>query len=133
MPGPDPTYRNNKEIPMEQSMSETAPDTPTSPYGTSGEAERLMQYDANKKSMLLAYVLWFFLGTFGVHRFYLGATKSAVILLALWVICGAISGATGGILGFLLLIPGLWWFLDLLLIPGIVQRKNSELIAMLSR
>ena len=31
----------------------------------------LMQYDANKKSAVVAYLLWFFLGMLGAHRFYL--------------------------------------------------------------
>lgn len=114
-------------------MSEFAPETTTSRYGPSGEAERMMQYDANKKSMLIAYLLWFFLGTLAVHRFYLGASKSALVMLAMWLVFGALSGMTLGIFGFLLLIPGIWLFLDLFLIPGIVRDKNNELIAMLSR
>jgi len=30
------------------------------------------------KNLLAAYLLWFFLGIFGAHRFYLGRTGSAV-------------------------------------------------------
>lgn len=114
-------------------MTDTSPDRASGHYGLSGEAERIMQYDANKKSILIAYLLWFFLGTFAVHRFYLGATKSALVMLGMWVVFGALSGITFGIFGFLLLIPAIWWFLDLFLIPGIAHDKNQELIAMLSR
>ncbi|WPZ35704.1 TM2 domain-containing protein [Thalassobaculum sp. OXR-137] len=114
-------------------MTDTSPDHASGRYGHSGEAERMMQYDANKKSVLIAYLLWFFLGTFAVHRFYLGAHKSALVMLAMWVIFGALSGITFGIFGFLLLIPAIWWFLDLFLIPGIARDKNNELILMLSR
>lgn len=93
-----------------------------------------MQYDANKKSTLIAYLLWFFLGIpFAVHRFYLGQVKSALAMLGMWVVFGALSTATFGIGGFLLIVPAIWWLLDLFLIPGIVRRKNSDLIAMLSR
>lgn len=114
-------------------MTDTSPDRTTGYYGPSGDAERMMQYDANKKSMLIAYLLWFFLGTLAVHRFYLGATKSALVMLTMWLVFGALSGATFGVFGFLLLIPGIWLFLDLFLIPGITRDKNNELIAMLSR
>ena len=36
-------------------------------------------YEAGRKSAGLAYLLWFFLGTFGVHRFYLKRTASGWI------------------------------------------------------
>ena len=47
---------------------------------TPGDAMMMMQYDANKKSALVAYVLWFFLGWLGIHRFYLGRTMSGVVM-----------------------------------------------------
>ncbi|MGI4878020.1 MAG: NINE protein [Janthinobacterium lividum] len=40
-------------------------------------------YEAERKSTVLAYVLWFFLGSLGVHRFYAAATRSGLILLAI--------------------------------------------------
>lgn len=49
--------------------------------GTEGQ----ILYDANKKSKLVAYLLWFFLGAFGAHRFYTRQALSAVIQLALWI------------------------------------------------
>ncbi|WP_082511775.1 TM2 domain-containing protein [Devosia sp. Leaf420] len=38
------------------------------------------QYDIEKKSLVVAYVLWFFLGYVGVHRFYLGRPISGLIV-----------------------------------------------------
>jgi len=38
------------------------------------------------KSTLLAYLLWFFLAGWGVHRFYLGHIKSALAMIALTLI-----------------------------------------------
>ncbi|RCX19155.1 TM2 domain-containing protein [Fontibacillus phaseoli] len=35
------------------------------------------------KNMVIAYVLWYFLGLFGGHRFYMGKTGSAVAQLVL--------------------------------------------------
>lgn len=49
--------------------------------GTEGQ----ILFDANKKSKLVAYLMWFFLGAFGAHRFYTRRTTSALIQLALWV------------------------------------------------
>ncbi|MDG2514463.1 TM2 domain-containing protein [Sphingobium yanoikuyae] len=56
--------------------------------GSSGgsNARQQMLYDANKKSVGVAYLLWFFLGGFGGHRFYLGQTGTAVAQLALLII-----------------------------------------------
>ena len=43
--------------------------------GVSNDARVLMLYEANKKTALVAYLLWFFLGLFGGHNFYLGAHR----------------------------------------------------------
>ena len=39
-------------------------------------AATMMRYDANKKSIGVSYLLWFFLGGLGAHRFYNGRTGS---------------------------------------------------------
>jgi hypothetical protein len=44
--------------------------------GLSNDARVLMLYEANKKTALVAYLLWFFLGLFGGHNFYLDALAS---------------------------------------------------------
>lgn len=52
----------------------------------------LVLYEASRKSLLLAYLLWFFLGLFGAHRFYTRAGKTGWWLLALhvggWLLVG---------------------------------------------
>lgn len=41
------------------------------------------------KNMVLAYILWWFLGILGGHRFYTGDTGYAVAMLLLsWLTCG---------------------------------------------
>ena len=93
------------------------------------DAATLMRYDANKRSALLAYVLWFFLGYFGLHRFYLGRITSGVAQLALTLVSGALVVVLVGYLG--LGLAGLWWLIDALLIPGMTRGYNERLIARL--
>lgn len=78
------------------------------------------------KETWLAYVLWFFLGLFGVHKFYLRQNGMGFLYLAL----GVIGGATAGILiGFVLLVP-LWvmMFIDLFTMPGRVRSVNARML-----
>lgn len=66
-----------------------------------------MYYGAQKDT-LVAYILWFFLGFFGAHRFYLNHIGVGIIYLF-----------TFGLFGF-------GWFLDLFLIPDLVRRQNMR-------
>lgn len=84
-----------------------------------------LTFEANKKSTGAAYLLWFFLGGIGGHRFYLGETGTAITQLLL-LLFGWIPFFIGwGVLG-------IWLFVDLFLIPGIIQRKNMELVNQLA-
>lgn len=89
-----------------------------------------MLYDATKKSLLVAYLLWWFLGFVGAHRFYLGRTGSAVLMLLLSAVSWVLTFVLVGFLGLALI--GLWWLIDALLIPGMVRRDNLRLIGRLS-
>ena len=61
---------------------------------------------------LVAYLLWFFLGFFGVHHLYIGRG------IGIWLV----SLIT--LQGF-----GLWWFIDLFLIPGsCANRRNGGMV-----
>lgn len=75
------------------------------------------------KSLLLAYVLLIFLGSLGIHRFYLDRKGSAIAQLLLTVIGGITAFI---IIGFIpLLAVGIWLFVDLFLVPGMVNRENE--------
>ncbi len=65
-------------------------------------------YPGAEKDILVAYLLWLFLGFFGAHRFYLNNIGIGVLYLL-----------TFGLLGF-------GWFLDLFLIPDLVRRQNMR-------
>ncbi len=82
-------------------------------------ARKQMVFEANRKSVGVAYLLWIFLGALGAHRFYAGATRTAIAQLVL-----ALS-----VVGWLVLIP--WLLADLVLIPGLVRDRNMETIAAL--
>ncbi len=56
----------------------------------------------------IAYVLWFFLGSLSMHRFYLGK----------WI--------TGLLYLFTFQLFGIGWIIDLFLISGMVDRYNFE-------
>lgn len=47
---------------------------------------QIPEYSAERKSMILAVVLVLFLGTFGIHNFYLGYMKKGVAQLILCLV-----------------------------------------------
>jgi TM2 domain-containing membrane protein YozV len=99
--------------------------------GPASDAHRTMLYDANKKSMGLAYVLWFFLGTFGGHRFYAGKTGTAVALLCITLASFLLMFV---FVGFLTIwISAVWALVDAFLIPAWIREHNNRLIASLTK
>ncbi len=114
------------------------------------DATTMMRYDANKRSTGITYLLWFFLGFLGVHRFYLRHTGSAIAMLCLGVAAVLLTVVGGGvaaagtegaagaggmlaILGFVAYgIVGVWWIVDAFLIPGMTRTYNNGLITQLS-
>ena len=89
------------------------------------DVNKMMQYDANKKSVVIAYLLWFFFGLLGVHRFYLSQTGTGLAILFLTL--GSIFLSIVGI-GFVTIwIPIIWVFIDIFLIPGMARQFNSSL------
>jgi TM2 domain-containing membrane protein YozV len=76
------------------------------------------------KNTIIAYVLWWFLGSLGIHRMYLGRTGSGVTQLLL-LIFGIVTWFFG--IGLLLLaILGVWWLVDAFLTYGMVREENEK-------
>lgn len=89
-----------------------------------------MLYDANKKSLIVAYLLWWFLGFFGAHRFYLGRIGSGLLMLLVSAVSWVLTFVVIGYLGVAFI--GLWWLIDAFLIPSMARRHNMHLIARLT-
>ena len=83
-----------------------------------------------KKSEFAAYLLWFFLGTFGVHRMYLNRWVCGFFMLALLGI-GTLTAPF--LIGYIpLIILGLWWVIDLFFIHLMIQSDADEMREMLN-
>lgn len=84
----------------------------------------------NTKSTILAYVLWFFLGQIGAHRFYLNSPVFGFLQLGL-AVAGWLLSFIG--IGFLFLVPlWIWLIFDLIWIPlrtGAVNNTAFDRIA----
>lgn len=67
------------------------------------------------KNMVVAYILWYFLGLFGGHRFYMGRTGTAVTQLILSItVIGLIATC-------------IWWIVDAFLVHTWVKQYNAEI------
>lgn len=85
----------------------------------------MMQYDANKKSVLVAYILWFFVGSFGAHRFYLGKSGTGATILAITLASILLMFVFIGF--FTIWVSAIWVFVDIFLIPSMAQSYNMVL------
>jgi TM2 domain-containing membrane protein YozV len=91
----------------------------------------MMHYDANKRSVLVAYLLWFFLGWFALHRFYAGRMTSGLVMLVVSLASWAMTAIAIGYVGLFFI--GIWLLVDAFLIPGMIRSYNRGIIASLGR
>ena len=96
----------------------------------SSDASKMMQYDAQKKSSGTSYVLWFFLGMFGGHRFYLEEKGTAIAMLIITLISFPLMLVVIGF--FTIGVTAIWALIDAFLIPGMIKKYNSDLATKLS-
>lgn len=62
------------------------------------------------------------LGGFSAHRFYLGMVGSAIAFNALWWVGWMLTPLLIGIP--MVFAAGVWWFVDLFLVPSLVRGAN---------
>ena len=93
--------------------------------------------DVSPKSRLAATLLAWFLGIFGAHRFYLGKTGTAVVMLVLgisywlfYILGIALVAAPLIVLGVLCIVAvGIWAFIDFIFaVSGNMRDKEGKLI-----
>jgi len=92
---------------------------------TKDELVTILKASIAGKSVVIAYLLWFFFGYFGVHRFYLGKIPSGILMLALLVL-GSLTTMIG--IGFVLLAAlGIWWLIDAVWIFLAARKENDKI------
>jgi TM2 domain-containing membrane protein YozV len=94
--------------------------------GLSRDAKAMMAFESAKKSTGISYLLWFFFGGIGAHRFYLGRTNSAIGMVVLLVASFILSFFFIGVFGYIALL--IWVIVDAFLIPGIAREYNQTLM-----
>ena len=113
----------------------------------SNDVRATMAFSARRKSVGLSYLLWFFLGTLGVHRFYLGSEKMGAFILSvglfgwIWLIAGIVATIgsdeaavepTSGVVmlvGLLAIaIVGIILLVDLFRIPDLCKQSNERIL-----
>lgn len=77
-----------------------------------------------KKSLAVAYILYFFLGSFGGHRFYLGRFGTAIMQMLLFLLATATAIILIGYIFFA--IWGLWMLYDLFFIPAMLREDTEQ-------
>lgn len=77
--------------------------------------KRLM-YDNSKKDLVVALLLWWFLGIFGAHDFYLGDSGRGIAKIVLFI-------TVIGIIAVLI-----WELIDLFTLSGRVKQYNLNLM-----
>lgn len=82
------------------------------------------EMENQKKSIPIAYVLWFFLGIFGAHRLYAGKIGSGIGMFILWAF-GTVTLII--YIGALFIFAySVWWIIDAFLLHGIINNVNQE-------
>ena len=81
--------------------------------------------DPLKRNLIVAYVMWYFAGGFGIHRAYCGYMESGLYQVALLVVSVVILFIFPpfGMVG--LAAWAVWMFADLFLMPGMMRRFKA--------
>ncbi len=84
--------------------------------------------EISSRSRLAAVLLALFLGIFGVHRFYIGKTRTAIVMLILSIFY-LVTVRFWGIVVISLGVVGLWAFIDFIFdVSGIMNDRQGRLI-----
>ncbi|KLD96416.1 NINE protein [Aliarcobacter butzleri] len=85
----------------------------------------LEKIKAQQQNVILAYILWWFLGIFGAHRFYTGQSKgwlyivlTIIAFLTIYIFIGI----------FIFIGLAIWWIFDGFKLHKIVKENNLEML-----
>jgi TM2 domain-containing membrane protein YozV len=53
--------------------------------------------EKSEKSLIIALILWFFIGGLALHHFYVGKTSTGILYIVSWLT---------------IIVPVIWWFVD---------------------
>ncbi len=85
--------------------------------------------EISPKSRLATVLLALFLGIFGVHRFYIGRIRTAIVMLILSILYLTTVRFWGMIMVIPLAVVGLWAFIDFIFaVSGIMKDREGKLI-----
>lgn len=79
------------------------------------------------KSLGTAYLLWFFLGGFSAHRFYLNTPLTAIAQISLWYVSLMFYMAGHSGAGYLMTAGLLWILGDAIFIPKLRDAANEKI------
>ncbi len=84
--------------------------------------------EISSRSRLATVLLALFLGIFGVHRFYIGKTRTAIVMLILSILY-LVTVRLWGIMVIPLAVVGLWAIIDFIFaVFGIMKDREGRLI-----
>ncbi|MGC4174727.1 TM2 domain-containing protein [Demequina sp.] len=82
------------------------------------------------KNLVLAYALWFFFGTLGAHRFYVGHMLKGVLFLVGTIIAIALSAGVLPVVWVLAAVAWgivlIFWIIDAFKLPRLVEATGKE-------
>lgn len=84
-----------------------------------------MRLEEQKKNAVVAYVLWWFFGFFGAHRFYMRKDK-ALVMLIITILSILTAVVVIGYIGLLAMF--VWWIIDGINLHKWVTLYNLQLI-----
>jgi len=87
--------------------------------------DKQMRYDANKKSTITAYILWFFIGACGAHRFYCNQKRAKIMLIGT-ITSSVLCSFTIGLIGIAFF--SAWALIDAFFIHKWIAEYNNKLI-----
>ena len=85
--------------------------------------------EISSRSRLATVLLALFLGIFGVHRFYIGKIRTAIVMLILSILYLTTVRSWGIIMVIPLAVVGLWALIDFIFaVSGIMKDKEGKRI-----